>query len=96
MRRPYSKNLLRKLRNDIPIDMLITNILKQPNKISEDYFRFLCPVCAEFNTAINPKTNLARCFRCEKNFNPIDMVMSVKSYNFTQSVDLLMETFNMN
>ena len=90
MTQRYSKNLLRKLRNDIPVDLLIADILKQPNKISEGYFRFLCPICAEFTTGINPKTNLARCFSCEKNFNPIDMVMSVKSYSFTQAVDYLM------
>ncbi len=93
MRRPYSKNLLRKLRNDIPIEILITDVLEMPNKISEGYFRFLCPDCSEFNTAINPKTNLARCFRCERNFNPIDMAIVVKSYSFTQAVDWLRNTF---
>ena len=93
MRRPYSKNLLRKLRNDIPIEILIADVLEMPNKISEGYFRFLCPDCSEFNTAINPKTNLARCFRCERNFNPIDMVIVVKSYSFTQAVDWLSNTF---
>jgi hypothetical protein len=44
-------------------------------------FRFLCPLCNGFDTAVNPKTNLARCFRCEKNFNTIDLVM------FLQSID---------
>lgn len=91
----YSKMLLRKLRNDIPIDLLISDILNQPNKISEGYFRFLCPICGEFTTATNPITNLARCFSCEKNFNPIDMVMSVKKYSFTQAANYLMETVNL-
>ena len=91
MTQRYSKMLLQKIRNDIPIDMVIADILKQPNKISEGYFRFLCPICSEFNTATNPKTNLARCFRCGKNFNPIDMVMSVKAFSFPKSVDYLME-----
>lgn len=90
MTQRYSKTQLRKLRNDIPVDLLIADILKQPNKISEGYFRFICPVCNEFTTAINPKTNLARCFSCKKNFNPIDMVMAVKTYSFTQAVDYLM------
>ena len=85
-----SKAVLRKLRNDIPIDCVIADILKQPNKVSEGYFRFLCPVCSEFTTAINPKTNLARCFSCRRNFNPIDMVMAVKTYSFIQAVDYLM------
>lgn len=90
MTQRYSKAVLRKLRNDIPIDRVIADILNQPNKVSEGYFRFLCPVCSEFMTAVNPKTNLARCFSCQKNFNPIDMVMAVKTYGFIQAADYLM------
>lgn len=82
------------MRNNIPIDRLIADVLKQPNKVSEGYFRFLCPVCSEFTTAVNPRTNLARCFSCRKNFNPIDMVMTVKIYSFTQAVDYLMTVSN--
>lgn len=59
--------------------------------MSEGYFRFLCPVCKEFQTAVNPKTNLARCFRCEKNFNSIDLVMRVKGVGFVESVQYLQE-----
>lgn len=82
------------MRNDIPIDRLIADVLNQPHKVSEGYFRFLCPACGEFTTAVNPKTNLARCFSCQKNFNPIDMVMAVKIYSFTQAVDYLMVIAN--
>jgi len=92
----YSKNQLQKLRNDIPIDLLISEILKQPSKISEGYFRFLCPNCGEFNSAVNPRTNLGRCFSCKKNFNPIDMVMSVKTYTFTQAVEYLITVARLN
>ena len=53
------------------------------------HLRFLCPLCREFNTAVNPRTNLGRCFRCEQNFNPIDMVMIVKGYSFLQAVEYL-------
>ncbi len=60
-----------------------------PSKTTEGYFRFLCPVCNEFNTATNPKTNLARCFGCRRNFNPIDMVMVVKRMNFKDAVEYL-------
>jgi DNA primase len=90
MGKRYSKKMLRMLRNAIPVDLVIADLLKQPNKISEGYFRFLCPNCGEFNTAVNPKTNLGRCFSCKKNFNPIDIVMSVKTYSFTQAVEYLM------
>lgn len=66
MKRRFTGNELFKLRNLIPVDMLIRENLNIPSKISEGYFRFLCPVCREFRTATNPKTNLARCFLCEK------------------------------
>jgi DNA primase len=81
--------MLRQLRNQIPITILIEKFLKLPTKVSEGYLRFLCPLCSEFITATNPKTNLARCFRCEKNFNPIDMVMVVKQMSFRSAVDYL-------
>ncbi len=85
----FPPEMLRKLRNEIPINLLINEFLKLPTKLSEGYFRFLCPICSEFVTATNPKTNLARCFRCEKNFNPIDMVMTAKQVNFRTAVDYL-------
>lgn len=83
----YSKEKLHRLRNEVPISRLISELLDIPCKVSEGYFRFLCPLCGEFQTATNPKTNLARCFRCQKNFNPIDMVMAVKSCNFREAVE---------
>ena len=89
MAKRYSKELLTTLRNEIPIAILICDLLELPNKVSEGYFRFLCPICSEFNTATNQKTNLARCFRCEKNFNPIDMVMEVKKLGFIDAVEYL-------
>lgn len=89
MQKRYSKEKLHALRNNIPIAQLISDFLRLPCKVSEGYFRFLCPQCSEFNTATNPKTNLARCFRCQKNFNPIDMVMIVKCCNFREAVELI-------
>ena len=76
---------LRKLRNQIEIRDAI-KYLGLPNKVREDVFRFLCPLCNEFNTATNPKTNLARCFRCKRNFNPIDIVMIVRKAGFLEAV----------
>lgn len=83
----FSAHLLRALRNRIPIADLIGNDLDLPSKESEGYLRFLCPVCSEFNTATNPLTNLARCFRCSRNFNPIDMVMTVRECSFVEAVE---------
>ena len=85
----YPQQTLRRLRNDIPIAILIADILELPWKIAEGYFRFLCPRCGGFDTATNPKTNLARCFTCKQNFNPIDITMIVKRKNFREAVQFL-------
>lgn len=82
----FSSQELFGLRNNIPVDMLIRDHLQIPSKIRDGYLRFLCPLCNEFQTAVNPATNLARCFRCEINFNTIDLVMEIKGYGFRDSV----------
>ena len=84
----YTRQHLFTLRNHIPIDRLIEAV-SVPSKIHEGHYRFQCPVCNEFNTGINPKTNLARCFSCRKNFNTIDFVMTVKELSFIDSVAYL-------
>ncbi len=81
---------LRRLRNDVDIAELIRH-LGVPWKRRDGYFRFLCPICGEFNTATNPRTNLGRCFRCRENFNPIDLVMRVERLSFLQAVEFLRE-----
>ncbi len=86
MKAKFSSRELFDLRNNMPVDMLIMDKLQIPSKIRDGFFRFLCPICNEFQTAVNPNTNLARCFRCEKNFNTIDLVMTVKGYGFKDSV----------
>jgi len=87
--RCFSSQQLYTLRNDIDVRMLIENTLRIPCRLIEGYFRFLCPLCNTFDTAVNPKTNLARCFRCEKNFNTIDLVMLSRQTTFVQSVKFL-------
>jgi len=86
MQKKFSSQELFESRNHIPVEMLIREQLEMPSKISEGVFRFLCPICNEFQTAINPATNLARCFRCERNFNTIDLVMTVQRIGFKESV----------
>lgn len=87
--RKYSPEMLRDLRNNISIDHLIADILGLPAKVSEGRLRFQCPACSEFLTATNPKTNLARCFHCKINYNPIDMVMRVRRSDFVSAVEYL-------
>lgn len=89
MKRRFSAKQLYELRNYIPIDVLIEKHLMIPCKHSEGFFRFLCPLCGKFQTGVNPKTNLARCFWCEKNFNTIDIVIKVRNKNFFESVRFL-------
>ena len=89
MGKHFSSRELFEIRNSIRIDVLIEKKLDIPSKISEGFFRFLCPLCNEFQTAVNPQTNLGRCFRCEKNFNTIDMVMVWHNTGFIDSVKYL-------
>jgi len=79
------------LRNDIPIDALIEKALCIPSRIADGCFRLLCPLCKQFNTAVNPETNLARCFRCEENFNTIDLVILIRKSDFVESVRFLQD-----
>lgn len=85
----FSSRELFILRNAIPIDRLIRAMPSLAAKEIEGTFRFLCPRCSGFDTATNPKTNLARCFRCNRNYNTIDLVIQVKGLNFKEAVGLL-------
>ena len=87
----YSKQELYQLRNEVPITVVIADVLDIPSKMLDGYFRFLCPLCSEFRTATNSKTNLARCFRCQKNFNPIDITMAANKYTFKEAVEYLQD-----
>jgi len=89
MKTRVSSEHLRRLRNEIKVAELITRHLDLPTKVREGYLRFLCPRCQEFNTAVNPRTNLGRCFRCEKNFNTIDFVVEVFGCPFLEAVRYL-------
>jgi DNA primase len=92
----FSPELLRLIRNQVKLAPLITDVLLLPSKTSEGHLRFLCPLCGNFHTAVNPKTNLGRCFSCRKNFNPIDMVIVVRKLSFREAVRFLDEYLNGN
>ena len=84
-----SKRLLHDLRNRIPVQALIENELGLQHHTESGVFRFECPFCTSFHTSIKTTTNLARCFDCKINFNPIDMVMAVRKTDFLQSARFL-------
>ena len=87
--RCFSSSQLYALRNQINVQMLIEKTLRIPCRVTQGCFRFLCPLCSGFDTAVNPKTNVARCFRCEKNFNTIDLSMLARQTDFVRSVKFL-------
>jgi hypothetical protein len=84
----YTDGFLRRLRNEIDIDQVI-NQLALERRTGKKYLRFRCPACHGFHTATNPKTNLARCFDCRRNYNPIDLVMAVTAQSFVETVEYL-------
>jgi DNA primase len=89
MARYFHRQLLYRLRNQIPLERLIAEHLDWPHKQRDGRFCFLCPRCSEFLTAVNPRTNLGRCFHCERNFNTIDFVMLATEREFVDAVHFL-------
>jgi hypothetical protein len=94
--RCFSSSQLYALRNDINVQMLIEKTLHIPCRVTKGCFRFLCPLCSGYDTAVNTKTNLARCFGCGKNFNTIDLVMLVRQAKFVDSVRFLQSIHQQN
>jgi hypothetical protein len=90
-----SADLLRRLRNDLPMPVTIAALGRDgpPGKISEGYFRFLCPRCGEMRATVNPRNNLAHCFCCQKNLNNIDLLITL-GYDFRSTVALLERWLN--
>ena len=85
----FSQNELLAIRNELPIRWVIESLLGIPSKVSEGIFRFVCPKCSEMQTAVNPRTNLSRCFLCQKNFNTLEIVMEDHRIGFVPAVQLL-------
>lgn len=91
MSRRFTERQLYQVRNHIPIRHVIETLLAIDSETVDGVFRFRCPLCAGRNTAVNPKTNLSRCFHCGKNFNAIDLCMIVRHISFVDSVKFLIE-----
>jgi uncharacterized CHY-type Zn-finger protein len=88
----FTRHQLYKMRNNIPLADVLA-ILRWPHKTRDGRVCFVCPLCGESLTAINQRTNLGRCFRCETNFNPIDLVMLINEYDFVVAVQFLQQRF---
>ena len=83
-------DILRKIRNELPLPVTIRNLGENGpyGKMSEGFFRFVCPHCHQIRATVNPRNNLAHCFCCHKNINNIDLLLSV-GYDFKSAVALL-------
>ena len=89
MTRRFSSKELSFLRNKIPIAHVIEDLLSLPTRNNTGKLSFACPLCKGFDTSINYKHNLARCFECRQNFNPIELVMHQRHISFVDSVKWL-------
>jgi hypothetical protein len=80
--------MLRRLRNEVDILSVISGLDIETKKRGAR-ITFRCPGCGVFHTATKLQTNLARCFRCARNFNPIDLVMAERGSTFLDAVNYL-------
>lgn len=85
----FSSDELYDLRNHIPVAALIEKGLEMTCQTRNGRFCFQCPLCGSFNTGIKHKSNLAKCFSCEKIFNTIDLVMKTRQSEFVDSIRFL-------
>jgi hypothetical protein len=85
-----SAELLRRIRNDLPMAVTIAALGRggPPSKFREGRFVFLCPHGGELLAAVNPRNNLAHCFACRRNLNNIDLLRQL-GHNFLSAVALL-------
>ena len=89
MTRRFSPGELTFIRNRVPISCVIETLLELPTRSRYGKLSFACPVCGGFDTSINGAHNLARCFACQQNFNPIELVMRQLQIGFVDSVKWL-------
>jgi DNA primase len=91
----FDPELLRRIRNDLPMHVMIARLGRKgpPSKWSEGHFRFLCPACGEFKATVNPRNNLAHCFCCQRNWNNIDVLMTL-GHDFRSAVQILAAWLN--
>jgi len=91
----FPADLLRRLRNDLPMRFTITALGRDgpPSKLRDGRFAFLCPACGEMLVAVNPRNNLAHCFGCARNFNNLDLLLAL-DFDFRSAVALLERFLN--
>lgn len=76
------------LRNDVDVADVI-DTLGVPTARRGSRVTFHCPDCGDPHAAMNLNRNLAYCFRCERSFNTIDLVMAQRNCTFLEAVEFL-------
>ena len=84
----FTRDYLRRIRNEIPLNSLLER-LDWPSKCREGEFFMLCPGCQEFLVKKTPQENLGHCFGCDRNFNTIDFTMLIKEVDFVIAIGIL-------
>ncbi len=79
---------LRRLRNAVPIREVLY-ALQIPWKQDDALCRFRCPLCQGMDSSLHPTENLGRCFTCQRNFNPIDLVCAQQNQGFHVAIQWL-------
>ena len=85
------RDTLREIRNRIDFSHLFRRLGWPWKRRGDGVILFVCPRCSESQTSVNPKTNLARCFRCEQNWNTIDFMIEAGRKEFLEAYDYLEE-----
>jgi ribosomal protein S27E len=80
-----SPELLRQLRNEVDLGMVIEH-LGIPAEQRGQQLKFRCPDCGSSDAVTSTHRNLAMCFQCQRNFNPIDLVMAERGYTFLEAI----------
>lgn len=86
------RDRLRYLRNNINFQSLFHRLGWPWKRCDDSVLQFVCPLCSESQTSVNPRTNLGRCFRCDRNWNPIDFTIEVTRMDFLETIDYLEST----
>lgn len=89
MTRRFSAAELRFFRNRIPIKKVIETLPGLHSQEKNGKLSFACPICGGIETSINAPHNLARCFACQQNFNPVELVMHQLNIGFVNSIKWL-------
>jgi len=89
------KDLLRRLRNDLPMAFTIAALGREgpPSKMRDGRLCFLCPRCNEMLAYVNPRNNLAHCFHCNANLNNIDLLRTM-GFDFHSAIKVLKHLLN--